>query len=114
MKYLNFFAILTFSLIIISCSRNYDHDLVISNVNIINLQSGNILQNQSVAIDSNIISNIYKKEVSYIESIKIIDGTNKFLIHGLWDMHIHYYWNYEDINPLLIANGIVRGKGNVG
>jgi imidazolonepropionase-like amidohydrolase len=44
--------------------------------------------------------------------IRVIDATGKFLIPGLWDMHVHsaftgwFAGNRETFLPLLIANGI--------
>src|SRR6267143_6331218 len=47
---------------------------------------------------------------------EIIDATGKFLIPGLWDMHIHSggYENGKKYFPRLIANGItgVRDMGS--
>ncbi|HEX5720737.1 MAG TPA: amidohydrolase family protein [Thermoanaerobaculia bacterium] len=35
---------------------------------------------------------------------QVIDATGKFLIPGLWDMHVH--WFHQDYLPLFIANGV--------
>jgi cytosine/adenosine deaminase-related metal-dependent hydrolase len=35
---------------------------------------------------------------------QVVDGTGKFLIPGLWDMHVHL--DYKDYLPLFIANGV--------
>jgi imidazolonepropionase-like amidohydrolase len=35
---------------------------------------------------------------------QIVDGTGKFLIPGLWDMHVH--WEDADFLPLFTANGV--------
>lgn len=83
-----------------------DHNLVITHVNIIDVKTGEIAENKTVVIDSNKITAIYDRKIRYSKSTQVIDGRNKFLIPGLWDMHIHYYWNYSDSDPLLIANGI--------
>src|SRR5262245_16763353 len=39
---------------------------------------------------------------------KAIDGTGKFLIPGLWDMHVHAAWPGLDalFAPLFVANGV--------
>lgn len=34
----------------------------------------------------------------------VVDGSGKFLIPGLWDMHVHL--NFEDYLPLFLANGV--------
>lgn len=89
-----------------SCSTTKEHELVISNVNIIDVSTGNVLQGKTVAIDSNSISVIYDGKINVSDATRVIDGTAKFLIPGLWDMHVHHKGNYDDSNPLLIANGV--------
>jgi hypothetical protein len=43
----------------------------------------------------------------------VVDATGKFLIPGLWDMHVHWY--LKDFLPLFIANGVtgVRQMGGM-
>jgi len=89
-----------------SCESSKKHEIVISNVNIIDVATGEIDTNQSVAIDGDTISAIYKKPPSFSDSTKIIDGTGKYLIPGLWDMHAHYHQTYKETNSLWIANGV--------
>ena len=38
------------------------------------------------------------------EGAQVVDATGKFLIPGLWDMHVHWY--LERYLPLFIANGV--------
>ncbi len=83
-----------------------NHDCLITNVNVVDVKTGKILKNKTIAIDSNRISAIYDSEIVGSDSTFVIDGKGKYLIPGLWDMHAHYKWNHVDIDPLLIANGI--------
>jgi predicted amidohydrolase YtcJ len=49
-----------------------------------------------------------------IAHVTVIDVTKgKFVIPGLWDMHIHLSWTTESALPLLVATGItdVRDMG---
>lgn len=87
-------------------SQEANHDLIIQNVNIIDVETGEILPDRNVGIDGNKISGIYRKSVVPGEGTAVVDGSGKYLIPGLWDMHTHYFWNYTSSNPLLIANGI--------
>lgn len=89
-----------------SCYRAANHDCLITNVNVVDVKTGEILKNKTVAIDSNRITAIYDNEISGSDSTIVIDGKGKYLIPGLWDMHAHYKWNRIDTEPLLIANGI--------
>jgi len=83
-----------------------NHDCLITNVNIVDVSTGKILKNKTLAIDSNRISTIYDREIVGSGSTIVIDGKGKYLIPGLWDMHAHYKWDHVEIDPLLIANGI--------
>jgi len=82
------------------------HDIVITNVNVVDVKTGKILKNKTVAIDNNRITAIYDKEIISSDSTIVIDGKGKYLIPGLWDMHAHYKWTHVDMDPLLVANGI--------
>ncbi len=47
----------------------------------------------------------------------VVDGTGKFLIPGLWDMHMHSTWDrYERtiVLPLEVANGVVGVRDMAG
>jgi imidazolonepropionase-like amidohydrolase len=84
-----------------------NHDCLITNVNIVDVNTGKLLKNKTVGIDNNRISAIYDKEIVSSGSKVVIDGKGKYLIPGLWDMHAHYKWSNVDMDPLLIANGII-------
>ncbi|MEK6375275.1 MAG: amidohydrolase family protein [Acidobacteriota bacterium] len=45
---------------------------------------------------------------------QVVDGRGKFLIPGLWDMHVHLSWTTASALPVLIANGVtsVRDLGS--
>jgi len=96
-------------LLVIPCMsfcRSGNHDCLITNVNIVDVNTGKILKNKTLAIDNNLISAIYDAAVSGLTATIVIDGKGKYLIPGLWDMHAHYKWSHADLDPLLIANGI--------
>ena len=63
--------------------------ILISNVNIVDVRTGNIIENRQVVVDSGKISRILES-ISNAENYKItIDGTGKFLMPGLAEMHAH-------------------------
>jgi predicted amidohydrolase YtcJ len=43
---------------------------------------------------------------------RVIDGTGKYLIPGLWDMHVHVLWEpaIDTLLPLMIANGVTGAR----
>ncbi len=59
-------------------------------------------------------------QVKFDKTANVVDGRGKFLIPGLWDMHVHLAgvnadpsWSKDALLPLLLANGItgVRDMG---
>lgn len=93
-------------MLLMSFCYGVKHDCLITNVNIVDVYTGKILINKTVAIDNNRISAIYDNEIEGSDADIIIDGKGKYLMPGLWDMHAHYKWSPVDLDLLLIANGI--------
>jgi imidazolonepropionase-like amidohydrolase len=97
--------ILILAVVITSCSSP-QHNLLITNVNVIDVVTGEVLSNRTVAIDGDSISAIYNKSIKPGNHTEVVDGTGKYLIPGLWDMHAHHHFWYQDVNPLLLYNGV--------
>lgn len=96
------------SLATLSCRQSLTGDILIENVNVIDIETANIFSGQDVLIKGNRIANILHHSQRDIESGTVINGTNQYLIPGLWDMHEHMMrekW-YTSQMPLLRANGI--------
>ncbi len=98
---------LVLSLLLFSCSKTIEGDLVITNVNIIDVESGDVTIGMDVIIIGDSISEILEHQVRNYDAPEIIDGTDKYLIPGLWDMHGHWIESYEYFFPMLLANGVV-------
>lgn len=78
--------------------------LIIKNVTVIDATGAAPRKKMSVGIAVSRITAIQKK-LKTARGIQVIDAKGKFLIPGLWDMHIHL--GTPDIFfPLLVANGI--------
>ena len=82
----------------------YAQSLVIQNVTVIDATGADPRPGLSVGIENGQISAI-KKKIKAPKGAEIVDGTGKFLIPGLWDMHVHLN-GPEIFFPLLLANGI--------
>lgn len=102
--------ILLFAILILmsSCSSPIVGDLVIENVSIISTDTGEIFQNRDVVINGNKILHILAHGSRKVSTSLKIDGSGKFLVPGLWDMHAHMLRNkwYEYQMPLMRANGV--------
>ena len=83
-------------------------NILIKSVNIIDVQSGDVLTNRDILIEDGIIKSIDSSGVSKSNKADIIiDGTGKYIMPGLWDMHTHSNQHSEWLHhPLYIANGV--------
>ena len=87
--------------IALACSAQ---SLIIQNVTVIDATGAAPRPGISVGIEHGQIAEI-KKSIRPPKGAEIVDGTDKFLIPGLWDMHAHISAP-EIFFPLLTANGI--------
>jgi amidohydrolase family protein len=81
----------------------------LAHINIIDVENGNIFRDRFVYIDSNRIRSISSGPIKNAK-VNIYDCTGKYLIPGLWDMHIHDAGddssNRFEYVPLFLANGV--------
>jgi hypothetical protein len=83
--------------------------LAISDVTVIDATGAPAQPNMTVIITGDQITKIAKTgEVAIPKKAQVIDGKGKFLIPGLWDMHVHAVMKGvpERFFPLFIANGV--------
>jgi imidazolonepropionase-like amidohydrolase len=81
-------------------------DLLIKNVSIIDVEKGRLLSAQDVYIIGEKIVQIQSSVKGVRRAKQIVDGTGKYLIPGLWDMHTHNWWQQHFSNAY-IANGVL-------
>jgi imidazolonepropionase-like amidohydrolase len=102
-----------------SKSKSPTHVLIFTNVNVVNLHNGVIARGMTVVIKQGRISGVAKVGfVAQGPEIQIVNADGKYMIPGMWDMHVHSAfvspaWDEKVIYPLYIANGItgVRDMG---
>lgn len=97
-----------FSLLLITSTATFaapsaGNVVLLSNINVIDATGSPVQIGMNVLIEDGLISAVQKDEISITRGEKI-DGTGRFLIPGLWDMHVHWY--AESYLPLFIANGV--------
>jgi tetratricopeptide (TPR) repeat protein len=83
---------------------NEQTQLVITHVTVIDATGAPARPNVSVIVINGRIAAIETAEAPIPKAATVVDGTGKFLIPGLWDMHVHL--ESSDILPLFIANGV--------
>jgi len=100
-------SLLVFTLFIFP-ARSEKYDIIIQNVNIVNVETGSIVNNQDVGIQQQIIKKISAgNQLSLSDSTQVIDGNGKYLIPGLWDMHVHFYFPDKEYLKMYLAKGVV-------
>ena len=102
-----FLFIILFFAVFTSCKKTENGDIVISKINVVDVKNGLIIKEQDVIINGNRIVKIIPHNQVKLESSTFIDGTNRFLIPGLWDMHAHIRsYSSVDILPMFIMHGV--------
>ncbi len=118
MKYLlqSFVAMLLFTCVVFAQTNNANATFVFTHVTVIDVTGMPSKSDMTVIVAGNRIEAIGKTgKVKTPKDAQIIDATGKYLIPGLWDMHVHTLSNErrETFFPLFIANGVtgVRDMG---
>jgi len=103
----NFLFICAIGVLALCSCTQPQHDLLITDVNIIDVITGEILSKRTVGIDGDEITAIYSKSIKPGKETEVVEGKGKFLMPGLWDMHAHYHWYAKDFDLLMIPNGVL-------
>ncbi|TDF41615.1 hypothetical protein EYS14_01825 [Alteromonadaceae bacterium M269] len=81
--------------------------LLLSNINIINVKSGEVERNKDIVFNNHKIIDVRPHKKDSSSQYRTIDGSGKYVIPGLWDMHTHIRsYSGEENLPMFIANGI--------
>jgi hypothetical protein len=89
--------------------------VAITHVTIIDMVTGKAEPDMTVVVADGLISKIApSKDLPAPEGAHIVDAPGKFLIPGLWDMHVHLGNATEAALPVLVSYGItgVRDMGS--
>lgn len=74
--------------------------LAITHVTVVDVRAGTTIPDQTVVIRGNRITRVAGAAMMTVaDSITLVDGRGKFLIPGLWDMHVHL--DSADLGALL-------------
>lgn len=116
----NYFALILFVVLLSSLNAQAQDDTryAIKNVSVIPMNKDMVLPNQTVLIENGIIKNIGSSDkVKIGKNDRVVDGTGKYLMPGLFDMHTHFFYeqgehvNTNDVElKLMLANGITTAR----
>jgi imidazolonepropionase-like amidohydrolase len=88
--------------------------LAITHVTVVDVTGGPSQPNMTVIVRAGRIASIERSsEGSLPKDLLVVEGRGKFLIPGLWDMHVHVSWTTASALPVLVATGVtsVRDLG---
>ena len=78
-------------------------------VSVVDVARGRVEADQTVLVEGDRIVRVGRRgQVQLPAGARTIEGRGRFLIPGLWDMHVHAVWPglQQLFLPLLVANGI--------
>lgn len=125
MKKLFFAAFLGFLLISCEKRETLSGTVLVEDVHVVDVETGELVSNQNVLLQGNKILDIRAADgkVNY-EARTVIDAKGKYMIPGLWDMHAHpddpEVWRMnpkqeekDRLMPLFVVNGVtgIRDMG---
>ncbi len=84
--------------------------LAVVNVTLVDVDAGTLIPEQTVLIDNaRIVALGPTSEIAVPQTSTVIDGSDRFLMPGLWDMHTHVYAVSPLLDlPLYIAYGVTN------
>ena len=109
--------VILFFLISGCIDQNPIEGTAITNTTLIDAKNG-VREHQTVIFQKDEILSVFPTNEDILNVATIIDGTDKFLIPGLWDMHVHLTFDdafTEDMPALFLAHGItsIRDTGGL-
>ncbi|UZR97437.1 amidohydrolase family protein [Chondrinema litorale] len=115
-----FFILTSFTLFACKKEQPTKFDILILNAQIIDVEQGEVIPNLLIGISQDtiqLVDDMSNKEM--YDATEILDAKNKFVMPGLWDMHVHFRGGEalikenKNLLPLFLAYGIttVRDAG---
>ncbi len=87
--------------------------ILIRHVNVVDVVAGSVLPDRCVLLAAKNIVRVETVDIPAPRGARVLDGTHRYLMPGLWDMHVHL-WYKENLFPLYLAWGVtgVRDMGS--
>src|SRR6266487_4731310 len=89
--------------LLVVASSAHGASLAITHVTVINPADAAPQRDVTVVIRDGRIAQIGNHTPA---DVKVVDGRGKFLIPGLWDMHVHLSYARASALPVFVANGV--------
>ncbi len=79
-------------IIIVTITGNAQNIILVKNINLVDITKGKIVPNTTVVIRDDKIEQVApSRRVKDIDGATIVDGTDKYLMPGMIDTHIHFF-----------------------
>ena len=107
------FLCLCFGLSLAACNNEAEvtqPGILYQNANVITMEKDGVQKNTDVLVVDGKILKVGKK--IKVQQHEVVDCTDKYIMPGLFDMHVHV-WN-SDVTPLFIANGVTSVRNMKG
>lgn len=87
---------------------HYQIGVAFENVAVIDVRNGRLIPRMTIVVqDTRIVAVRKATSVTLGDSVIRVDGAGKYLIPGLWDMHVHAAGTGDEtMLPLFVANGV--------
>jgi hypothetical protein len=86
--------------------------MAIINAMVFDPQLRKTIPNQTILITDGIVQEVSGKKYKLSGDYQVIDATNKFVMPGLWDMHVHYQPGSNGLLHMACGVTNVRDMGN--
>jgi cytosine/adenosine deaminase-related metal-dependent hydrolase len=93
-------------------TRTLTAPLLIRNVRVFDPPSGEVVDERAVLIDAGKIVSIGGADVASLPGVEEFDGHGRFLMPGLWDMHVHFTGGADGLLELASGVTTVRDMAN--
>src|SRR5262245_9943207 len=100
---------------LLGCQRTQTDDgVAFVHVNVVDAEHGRLLADQTVVVrEHRILAAGPAAQVSAPRGARVVEGSGKYLMPGLWDNHTHLFGVYAPGSaavtfPLLVANGVTN------
>jgi imidazolonepropionase-like amidohydrolase len=81
--------------------------LALTHVTVIDVTGGRAQEDMTVVVSDNLITALgLAPNITVPPGTRVIDGRGKYVIPGLWDMHVHVDDADDWFFPLALANGV--------
>ncbi|MEO5859786.1 MAG: amidohydrolase family protein [Pyrinomonadaceae bacterium] len=93
----------------------FAQQIVIRNATVIDVATGQKIPSRTIVVEGGVIKSVAAEgKLKIPKTSKVVNASGKFVIPGLWDMHVHYFNNFsrigtdnkESYGPLFLANGV--------